>query len=176
MKILSMILGALVIFGGVQCMLDPAQTFAALGWIIGSVMIIEGVGSIFTWGTRKMLGFADGWTLAGACMSVIIGAAVVGSEYLQLAIDEFLAYLVALWLIAGGFARIFAAFTLHGAKRDGLAVGQHWFLLLLVGLLVTAMGFVCLFHPLIAMAGVGVLMAAGIISSGCSLILTSLLM
>lgn len=176
MKVLSIILGALVIFGGVQCVMEPVFTFAALGWIIGASMIVEGLGNIFTWGTRKTLGFADGWTLAGAIISVILGIAVCGSQYLQFAIDKFLAYLVAFWLIAGGFSRVFAAFSLHGARKDGLPVGQHWFLLFLIGVLVTGMGFLSLFHPLITMASVGVLMGAGIISSGCSLIFAALLM
>lgn len=176
MKVLSMILGALVIFGGVQCMMDPTQTFAALGWIIGFSMIVEGLGRAFSWGTYKMLGFADGWTLAGAVFSVMLGAAVVGSEYLQFAINEFLAYIVAFWLLTSGFARIFGSFTLLGARRDGLPVGQHWFLLFLIGVIVTAIGCFCLFHPLVTMASVGMLMGAGIVSTGCSLIFAALLM
>lgn len=176
MKILGIILGVMVVVGGVFCMLTPILTFASLGWVIGAVMVAEGIANIFTWSSRKNAGFADGWTLAGAILSTVLGLAIVCSGFLQFAVDDILAYLVAFWLIAGGFARIFAAFSLRGMYKDGAPVGKNWGLILLAGICVVVMGFICLFHPLLTMASAGFLVGLGIVSAGCSLIAASLSM
>lgn len=174
MTIVNIILGVLLIVGGMYCLLTPIMTFATLGWLMGAAMIAEGVSSALTWNARRKEGLADGWTLAGAILSVILGCVVLGSGFMRLTLDTFLAYLAAFWLIFGGVTRIAASFKLRDANKQGLPVGKNWVLVLIIGIIVTIMGVVCLFHPLLAMASVGTLVGLGIVSSGCSLILSAL--
>ena len=173
MRTVGVIFGAILVICGVYCLVTPVETFEVLGWLIGFVMLVEGVSSVLTWNGRRKLGFADGWTLVGAIASIVLGAFVVGSLALQLAIDEFLAYLVAAWLVIGGVARIAAAI---GLQRFNLSeiTGVNWIVILLLGILIVIMGIVCFLHPTIAMAGVGIILGVSIIITGISIIAGSL--
>lgn len=176
MKIVGIILGALLVISGVYCIMSPVVTFATLGWVVGLSMVFEGFWSMLTWSNRKRLGFADGWTLCGAIISVIFGAMVLASGYLRFAVDSVLAYMVAFWLIAAGVTRIAASVGLHAAHRENEEIGSSWFLVLLAGILVLIFGVICLIHPLIAVVSAGTFMGLGIISAGCALIVAGIMM
>lgn len=174
MKGVGVIFGIVLVAGGIYCLLTPVETFEVIGWLIGLAMLVEGVSSALTWNERRKYGFADGWTLIGAIASIALGVVVLGSLALQFAIDTFLAYLVAAWLALGGIARIAAAIGLRKAYQEGSMFGSNWPLLMLLGILVVIMGVVCFIHPMIAMAGVGMILGASIIITGCSIIAASL--
>ena len=46
LTVLSIIFGVLLIAGGVSCLVLPELTFMTLGYIIGVVMILDGIGMI----------------------------------------------------------------------------------------------------------------------------------
>ena len=173
LKIIGVAIGVALVAGGIYCLFTPVETFDTLGWFIGFIMMVEGVSSILTWNERRRMGFADGWTLVGAIISVILGVFVIGSMAVQFAIDTFLAYLVAFWLVLGGVARIIAAFGLRKFQKAGNDAGTHWIVLLLLGALIVVMGVLCFIHPTYAMAGVGIILGIAIIVTGCSIIATS---
>lgn len=175
LNIIGVAIGIALIVSGIYCLITPVETFGALGWLIGFIMIVEGVSSLLTWNERRKYGFADGWTLAGAIISVLLGVFVVGSMAIQFAIDAFLAYMVAFWLVLGGVTRIIAAFGLRKLQRVGNDVGANWIVLLLLGALVVVMGVACFLHPAFAMAGVGMLLGIAVIITGCSIIATSVM-
>lgn len=173
MRIIGAIIGIAIVIGGIYCLFTPVETFGTLGWFIGFIMIVEGISSIFTWNDRRRYGFADGWTLAGAIVSVVLGCFVIGSMALQFAIDAFLAYLVAFWLLLGGVSRIVAAIGMRKLQQQGNVVGGNWMLLLLLGVLIVAMGVACIIHPAFAMAGVGMILGVAIVITGISIIAAS---
>ena len=86
-KIVSVIFGILMIASGIYCLATPGITFLAVGWIIGFNMIADAIGNIITWKDRKDEGMADGWTLAGAIVSLIFGIVLLGSNAMQLSVD-----------------------------------------------------------------------------------------
>ena len=69
-KVLSILLGIVMIICGTYCLISPGLTFLAIGWIVGFCMIVDAVGNIATWNARKKLGIADGWTLFAAILSL----------------------------------------------------------------------------------------------------------
>ena len=159
MKIAAIIFGVLLIIGGVYCLMYPVATFGALGWLIAIAMFVEGVGSALTWKERRRYGLADGWTLAGAIVSILLGIGVLCSVAMQMALDTFLAYLIAAWLVFGGIARIMGGIKLNSIRSWGVRVKvQNWWLLVVAGILLVIMGIVCFIHPMIAMASVGMIM------------------
>lgn len=174
MKILGIIGGILLIIGGCYCIATPVITFSTLGSLIGVAMIVEGALNGLTWNSRRMLGMADGWTLVGAIVSILLGTIVLGNGLLQLGIDTFIAYLVAAWLVVDGITRVAASFTLRKMyKEQGEEAGKNWWLLLIAGILVIIMGIVCFCHPLLTMASVGLLMGMGVVSSGIGMLAVS---
>ena len=173
MKIVTIILGVLMLIGGVYCAITPIATYSVLGWLIGLAMLAEGIGSVATWNERRKFGFADGWTLAGAIISIILGLILLFSFVAQWAIDVFIAYMIAAWLVIGGIVRIVAAVKLR-KFNDNIGgesvIGASWGLLLVLGILVTLFGVLCLFNPLSVMMGVGFMLGVSIVCVGIDLI------
>jgi uncharacterized membrane protein HdeD (DUF308 family) len=124
-KIVSVILGILMIASGIYCLATPGITFLAVGWIIGFNMIADAIGNIITWKDRKDEGMADGWTLAGAIVSLIFGIVLLGSNAMQLSVDLFVAYMAAIWLIVIGILQIVRIFILPAqASAAEVVVGS----------------------------------------------------
>lgn len=174
MKVLGVILGVLLVAGGISCMFTPVATFLSLGTLVGFAMLVEGIGSIITWNARRQEGLADGWSLAGAILSVILGIFVLVSGLMQFSIDLMLAYIAAFWLIMQGIFRIIGSFGLRKAEREGAYRGPKWFWMLIAGIIIVIGGVVCLCHPLITMSSIGFLLGCGILSSGLSLVFVAL--
>lgn len=175
MNILSLVLGILLVIGGVWCTMSPIATFASLGWLFGIIMLVEGFGNALTWNERRRDGVADGWSLLAAVLSAILGIILIISGVARFAIDTFFTYLISAWLIASGAMRIASALRLRAMRKVGAPIGGSWGILLVIGILVTIAGVFCLFHPILTMAGFGVYMGIGIISTGFTFIAAAFL-
>ena len=178
MKVLTIILGALILIGGVYCMFAPIATYSAISWLIGLAMIVEGVGSAITWSERRRYGLADGWTLAGAIVSIIIGIILICSFAFQIAIDFLIAYLIAIWLVFGGITRIAAGIGIHRYQTEtgDNSLRTSWGGLVVLGILIAILGVLCIFNPVAVMVSVGFLLGLSIVCIGAGLIARGVMM
>lgn len=171
MKVITIIMGVLLVVGGIYCIMTPVATYSAMGWLIGLSMVVEGVASAITWNERRKLGIASGWSLAGSIVSIILGVFLLGSFALQFAVDVFIAYLIAVWLIIAGVARVVAAISARNSQDQAYA--STWAIQLVLGVLIVILGILYIFNPLSAMIGVGLLMGMSIVAVGVELIACS---
>ena len=169
MKVVTIILGVLLLIGGVYCVFAPVATYSALAWVIGLSMFVEGIGGIITWSDRRKMGLANGWTLAAAIVSIVLGVFLLGSYVLQFAVDMFIAYMIAIWLVVAGIARVVAAVSSRNNQRQ--AGGSGWVLQLVLGILIAILGILCIFNPLSIVAGVGLMLGISIVLTGIGLIM-----
>ena len=178
MKVLSIILGILIFIGGIYCLFAPIATYSAISWLIGLVMVVEGLGSALTWSERRRYGFADGWTLAGAIVSIILGVFLLCSYAFQFAVDFLIAYLIAIWLVFGGVARIAAAIRIRNFQNEmgPGSIPSSWAGLLVLGILIVILGVLCIFNPLAVMVSVGFLLGLAIAFVGAGLVARGLMM
>ena len=171
MRVLTAILGVLLVVSGFYCMAAPVAVYSALGLVIGLSMIVEGIGSIVTWNARRNMGLANGWTLAASILSIVLGVILTGSYTMQFAMDLFIAYLIAAWLIFGGIARIVTAIAARSSfGKEG---ARGWIVQLIFGVLIVILGVMCIFNPLSIMAGVGLMWGVSIVAVGAGLIAVS---
>lgn len=168
MKVVTIILGVLLLVGGIYCVFTPVATYAAIAWLIGLSMVVEGVASIITWSEARRLGLANGWTLAGSIISLVLGVFLLGSYFLRFAVDMFIAYLIAVWLIVAGVTRIVAAINVRNSNDQVYASG--WGIQLVLGILIVILGILYIFNPLSAMMSMGMLLGLSIIVVGAELI------
>ena len=166
MRIIKVVLGVLLAVGGIYCMFTPIATYSVLAWLIGLAMIVEGVGGVITWNTRRELGLANGWTLAGSIVSIVLGMVLLGSYVLQFAIDAFIAYLIAIWLVVAGITRIVAAIAVRSQGKEG---ASGWIAQIALGVLIAILGVLCIFNPLSVVAGVGMMLGISIVFVGIDL-------
>lgn len=178
MKAITIILGAIMLVGGVYCMIAPIETYSTLSWLIGAAMIVEGVGSALSWSERRRYGLADGWTLVGAIVSIVLGVFLLGSYAAQYAVDLFIAYIIAIWLVIGGVTRIAASIGIRNYQNQmGLGPAPiNWVALLCLGILIVILGVLCIFNPTSVMVGVGFLLGLAIVFVGTGLLVRGMRM
>ena len=172
MKVATIVLGALLAVLGVYCVVTPIETYAVIGWVIGLSMLIEGIASAITWNDRRRFGFADGWTLAGAIASIVLGVYLLGSYAAQAAVDYFIAYVIAAWLIIAGVTRVIAGLHVRSFQQacGTEALGSNWGIIVVFGLLIAVLGVLCVLNPTAVMAGVGFMLGLSVVLVGLGLI------
>ena len=176
MKIIAIIMGVLLAIGGVYCMFAPIATYATISWLIGAAMVIEGVARIVVWSEQRRNGYATGWTLVGAIVSLLLGIFLLGSFVAQFAVDVFIAYLIAVWMVVGGITRIIAAFELRNLQNQAgpFAGSGSWVSVLAIGAIITVLGVLCIFNPTAVMISVGFLLGLSIVSTGVALVVSGI--
>ena len=172
MKVVTIILGVLLVIGGFYCIFTPVATYSALSIVIGAAMVIEGFGSIITWNELRKQGLASGWTLAGGILSIVLGVLLLGSNALQISVDLFIAFVIAFWLIEFGIVRIVVAVsTRNDPSQNG---GSGWIIQVVLGVLTVILGVLCFFNPLSVMIGVGFMLGVSIVLTGVGLVVAGI--
>jgi uncharacterized membrane protein HdeD (DUF308 family) len=171
-RIITIILGILMIGTGIYCLCTPALTYMALGYIVGVNMVIDAIGGIILWHERKKAGDADGWALAGAVASLVFGVILTCSTAFQWIVDLAIVYLAAIWIIVIGILRIVHAVRVHKLRKalDAEILGSRWWLVLIVGILMVVCGVFSLFNPSGLIIAIGVNFGLNIIIAGANLI------
>lgn len=180
MKILSVVLGVILVIGGISCMFTPLATYSALAWVIGFTMLLNAMGGICTYSERKEMGMADGWSLASAIISMILALVLLGSELLQIAVITMIPIIAGAWIFIDGIVHVISAIkmnryrkTLPQDKR-----GKFWLVTLIVGIIMVICGIIGFLHPLIITITIGftlgILMGIYIVVSGIKMISVAL--
>ncbi len=176
LQVLSVILGVLLIMAGASCFVLPEMTFLMLGYIIGIVMLVEGVERMIIWFQRDRGTDQSGWTLFSAIFSLVMGVILICNDILQLTMDVFIVYMCIGWLIFLGILRIVHAFQVRKMRKEAQAHDQHtelgrdWWVALILGILLVACGVIGFFVPAVVAGTIGILIGIGIIICGINLI------
>ncbi len=175
-KIIAIIFGIIIIGAGIVCLVSPELTFLTIGWIAGLAMTADAIANIVTWSARRRAGEADGWTLAGAIVSLVFGIVLLTSDILQLSVDLFIAFMAALWILTLGILRLIKSSKLHQIHKqsDTEIVAKNWWVVMLTGILLVLLGVVSLMNPAITMFAVGTMIGITILIAGINLIATAL--
>ena len=171
-RIITIILGVVMIVTGVYCLFTPAMTYLSIGYIVGFNMVLDAVGGIVTWSDRKNRGTADVWTLIGAISSLIFGVILLGSAAMQLIVDMMIVYIAAAWLIVIGVIRIIRAAKLRKMHKEfeTRILGKRWWVIMLMGIALVACGVFSFANPSGLMIAIGINFGVNIIAAGACLI------
>lgn len=171
-KILSIILGAIMIVTGVICLFTPGQTYLVVGYMVGIAMICDAIGRFITWWELRKVRRAEGWLLACSIISAFIGFFILNSSALQLGIDAFIAYYIAIWLIFDGILVAMRSFKVRKFHKnwDTVSLGSRWYVPFIFGILMIVFGVLCCFNPVIMASLIGIFIGLGIICAGANLI------
>lgn len=174
-RILTAILGVLTIIAGFFCLMWPGMTYVSMVWLIGVVMVVDGIANIISWSDRRAAGLADGWSLAGAIVSILFGIVLLASNLMQVVMEVFVAYMVAAWLLIYGAIRVVMAFKVRSLRKtlgsDADPVEPRWGWILCMGILMIICGVIGFFAPLSLMLAMGVIAGIAIVIFGADLIM-----
>ena len=171
-KILAVIFGILMIITGLYCIFNPDMATLSLGYAVGLSMVFDAIGNFAEWWQARKYNAADGWMLVGAILSAVFGFFVLNSAALQLSLDAFIVYYVAIWLVARGIISIVRAWKICRLHKNWNTkmLGTHWYLPLIIGILTAVFGILCLFKPLVMASVIGVFIGFGVLTAGANMI------
>jgi len=172
-RVISIILGILLIVGGVMSIVNPDLAARGLGLAMGLFILVHGVGSLIN--HHRFRGLGDGWGMAGAILSILLGAIMMTSGYLQWITNLAIVFAAGLWAMAAGIVCMVTAVKLarvrHVLAYERPSLGWLW--LLFLGLALTLLGLTAFVHPVLGVMTVGALLGAYVIASGVELIAVS---
>ena len=173
-RVLGIIFGVLIVLLGIWCIMTPVETYGVISWLIAFALIAEGISSIMVWNDYRKIGVSDTFMLIGGIISIILGIVLLGSLALRYAVDVFIAYVVAWWLLITGVIRIVRSFKMRNARNTIEAqVGTNWGLALVLGVLQVLLGIFCVANPVIVAVALGLEIGIGLIAGGIFLIMAT---
>lgn len=176
-RILAFFMGAFLVLCGVYCTMLPVEAYQSLAWIAGFVAIFDSVMQLYTWDHLKNINFWNKWDIIGSVISLVIGVALVCSYGVRQAFSDTMIYVFAGWLIVCGILRVVASVQLrefHIEFKTEL-LGKKWWVILISGLLLFAMGVLMCVFPIQSQEVIGILIGCGVIMTGLNVALYSIL-
>ncbi|HIW21297.1 MAG TPA: DUF308 domain-containing protein [Candidatus Dorea intestinavium] len=164
MKLLTIIMGILLILGGIACIFMPGITFLNIAWILGICFLIIGVHIILAYFRNKERLNASIWDLISGGLTVIFGVLLLTNIYAKFLTEAMIIYGFVIWLLATGAMRIIASLAL---KRNEFS---HWIWMFLVGVLTLIIGLYALFHPQVTARVLGYLIGILVMIQGVNLL------
>lgn len=151
MRILTIATGIMMMLTSVWCFAVPGAVYAAIAFILGSVMVFAGLSGAFAYFFAHERSVGAPWILAESILTFLLGCLVLMN---QLAIDAVIPMFFGMWVLFSGVLRIMASFALRKAEN------RLWILVLVFGLLSTVVGIYAFFNP--AMAALAIVLLIGI--------------
>lgn len=169
-KILIIILGVLLVMTGLMLITRPLTAFSTLGYVMGAALLVNGIANIIIWFRLRKTVKMSIWYLISSIISVIFAFAIFGDVFFKIAVEMVLVYMTAIWFIVTGIMRIVLSFNM---KKEGGEVGKHWWLLLIVGILLIICGCMSIANPLILIFAIGLNLGINMLFCGIDLITLS---
>jgi uncharacterized membrane protein HdeD (DUF308 family) len=162
-KIITIIIGVLLIIGGIYCFIAPGVTFLTLGWVIGVLLLVSGIETVaacfMAGGTGTTV-----WDLLFGVLTILAAVLMLTNGYAQLFTDGVLILAFAFWMTVSGVSRIAAAFRLKGMDAG------VWVWTLIFGILSILLGLYSFAHPLITAFAIGFLIGLWLLMYGLNMV------
>lgn len=159
MKVLSYILGGLLIIAGIFCMFNPAETVVATGYVMAILLLVYGIIGILNVIMKRTLPIF----LLASIPATIIGIIALVRPGTTLVFDAFMVYLFAAWFVVEGITSIIMAVKTRLFNRG-------WVLTLIIGILSVIVGIYSFVHPNVSLFAIGILIGIYLVMAGIDLI------
>lgn len=156
MRLLTIISGVLLILVGVFCFANQGETFLALAFVLGFIMVASSViqGLAYVRGRSRNRKDNNGWILADAGITFILGTLVLMN---LIAADVAIPLVFGMWVLFSGTLRIVAATQINIQQKR-----TNFLWTMLTGALCVVGGIYAFINPLIA-GGLAIAVLLGIL-------------
>ena len=165
MRILTIVSGILMLLTGAFCLMNPGQTFLSLAFIIGLVMVINGLIHTLAYFIGRGLhnkGDNNGWILTDALITLLLGILILCN---QLVADAAITMVFAVWMFVSGILRIEAATHINKEKKR-----FNFRITLFTGVLTVLVGLFGFINPLVIWMTTAVLLGIFLVMQGINII------
>ena len=160
MKALTIITGVLTAILGIIAFTMPLRVFLGLGWILGVLILINGIETII----RAFSGKKDIWQCIFGIIIAIGGGTILFNTACRVMTDAILAYLAGFIIIAYGISAIVSGCrNMKKSKSMGIIA-------IICGVLSILDGAFSVMHPVITMITLGYIIAFNVIMQGINMI------
>lgn len=165
MRILTVISGVLMVLTGAFCFMNPGQTFLALAFVVGLVMVITGLIHALSYFIGRGLhnkGDNNGWILTDALITLLLGILILCN---QLVVDAAIPMVFGMWVLVSGILRIEAATHINREKKR-----MNFITTMTTGVLTVLIGVFGFINPLVMWLSTVFLLGAFLVMQGINVI------
>lgn len=165
MRILTIISGVLMVLVGAFCFMNPGQTFLVLAFVVGMVMVINGMIHALAYFIGRGLhnrGDNNGWILTDALITLLLGILILCN---QLVADIAIPMVFGMWVLVSGILRIEASTHINRQKKK-----VNFITTLFTGVLTVLVGVFGFINPMIGWLSVAVLLGMFMLMQGINII------
>lgn len=165
MRTLTIVSGILMLLTGVFCFINPGQTFLAMTFVVGIVMVINGLIHTFAYLLGRGLnnrGDNNGWILTDALITLLLGILVLCN---QLVADTSIPMVFGMWVLVSGILRIEAATHIDREKKK-----NNFRTTMLTGILTVIIGIFGFINPLVMWLSTVILLGMFMVIQGVNII------
>lgn len=161
MKIFAIIIGVLTAILGCFALAMPLAVFLGIGWILGALLLINGITGAITSFSKKNDALQGIFNI----LIAIGGGIILFNTFSRVMTDMFLAYLAGFVIIVYGIEIIICA--IKGMKLS-TAMGVVG---IICGVLSIVAGVFAIMHPVFTMISVGYIIGFSVIMQGINMII-----
>ncbi len=165
MRILTIISGIFMVLTGVFCFMNPGQTFLSLAFIVGLVMVINGLIHALAYFIGRGLynrGDNNGWILTDALITLLLGILILCN---QLVVDIAIPMVFGIWMLVSGILRIEAATHIDKSRKL-----SNFRVTIITGVLTVMVGIFGFINPLVIWMTTAVLVGMYLVMQGINII------
>lgn len=165
MRIWTIVSGILMVLTGAFCFMNPGQTFLSLAFIVGIVMVINGLIHAMAYFIGRGLhnkGDNNGWILTDALITLILGILILCN---QLVVDSAIPMVFGIWMLVSGILRIEAGTHINKQKKL-----LNFRTTMITGTLTVLVGLFGFINPLVEWMTTAVLLGVFLVMQGVNII------
>ncbi len=167
MKIVTIVVGVLLMLTGVWCLANPGTLFLSLAFIIGSVMLISGCSQIFFYLSMDKRVEKGGWIVVDGILTAILGVIVLSNQLIS---DAMVPVFFGMWILFTSIMRIMMALQKKASEDD-----KGWGWMFTVGILGALAGIYAFYNPILAGIAIVILVGVFFMIQGINALMLSLL-
>ena len=165
MRILTIISGILMVLTAAFCFMNPGQTFLVLAFVIGMVMVLNGIIHSLAYFIGRGLhnkGDNNGWILTEALITLILGILILCN---QLVVDAAIPMVFGIWVVVSGILRIEASTHINKDKKI-----SNFRITLITGIVTLVVGVLGFINPMMKWLSTAVLLGVFMLIQGINVI------
>lgn len=165
MRILTIISGILMVLTSAFCFMNPGQTFLVLAFVIGLVMVLNGVIHTLAYLIGRGLhnrGDNNGWILTEALITLVLGILILCN---QLVVDAAIPMVFGIWVVTSGILRIEASTHINKEKKK-----SNFRTTLITGILTVLVGVFGFINPMMGWFSTAILLGVFMLMQGINVL------
>ena len=165
MRILTIISGILMILTAAFCFINPGQTFLVLAFVIGLVMVLNGIIHTLAYLIGRGLhnkGDNNGWILTEALITLVLGILILCN---QLVVDAAIPMVFGIWVVVSGILRVEASTHINREKKR-----TNFRTTLITGILTVFIGVFGFINPMIGWLSTAILLGLFMLIQGVNVL------